>query len=83
MRRLIFVGSLFGLLNGAAAALALRAVRGAAPSEYGWFAYAPLTENVVYDSYGFPWEYVVVPTVLVVLNAVLLPLGARRGWLDR
>lgn len=83
MRRLVFVGLLFGLVNGAAAAAALYAVNSAAPSEFGWFAYAPLTENVVYDHYGFPWEYVVVPAVLLALNALLLPLFVQRGWLHR
>lgn len=83
MKRLVLVGVLFGLVNGAAAAAALYAVRSAAPNEFGWFAYAPLTENVVYDYYGFPWEYVVVPVVLLALNALLLPLVVRHGWLHR
>lgn len=71
------VGLLFGLVDGAAAAAALYAVRGAAPNEFGWFAYAPLKENVVYDYYGFSWEYVVVPAVLLAVNALLLPLVER------
>jgi heme/copper-type cytochrome/quinol oxidase subunit 1 len=83
MRQLVFVGLLFGLVNAVAAAAALFAVNGAAPGEFGWFAYAPLTENVAYDYYGFPWEYVVVPAVLLALNALLLPLFVRRGWLRR
>ena len=53
------------------------------PSEFGWFAYAPLNETVVYDSFGVPWEYVVVPAVLLILNALLLPLAVRHGWLHR
>ena len=81
MKRLVLFGLLFGLLNGVAAAAALYAVHGAAPDEFGWFAYAPLNENAVYDHYGFPWEYVVVPAVLLALNALLLPLAVRRGWL--
>ena len=83
MKRLAVVGLLLGLLNGAAAAAALYGVRRAAPNEFGWFAYAPLNESVAYDSYGFPWEYVVIPSVLVALNALLLPLAVRRGWLNR
>lgn len=35
----------------------------------------------MYDPYGFPWEYVVAPRVLLALNALLLPLVVRRGWL--
>ena len=83
VKRLVLVGLLFGLLNAAAAVAALFGVGGAVASEFGWFAYAPLNETVVYDSYGFPWEYVVVPTVLLILNALLLPLAVRRGWLHR
>ena len=82
MKRLVLVGVLFGVLNGLAAAVSLHVVYRTAPDQFGWFAYAPLQENVVYDSYGFPWEYVVVPAVLVALNALLLPLAARRGWLQ-
>ena len=84
VKRLVLVGLLFGLLNAAAAVAALYGVGGGAvPSEFGWFAYAPLNETVVYDSYGFPWEYVVVPAVLLILNALLLPLAVRRRWLHR
>ena len=83
VKRLVLVGVLFGLLNAAAAVAALYGVGGAVPSEFGWFAYAPLNETVVYVSYGFPWEYVVVPAVLLILNALLLPLAVRRGWLHR
>ena len=83
MKRLVLVGLLFGLLNAAAAVSVLHGIGGAVPSEFGWFAYAPLNETVVYDFYGFPWEYVVVPAVLLILNALLLPLAVRRGWLHR
>ena len=83
MKRVVFVGVLLGLVNGLAAAGALYAVYSSAPDEFGWFAYAPLNENVVFDRYGFPWEYVVPPAVLVVLDALLLPLVVRRGWLQR
>ena len=83
VRRLVFVGLLFGLLNAAAAVAARYGVGGAVPHEFGWFAYATLNETVAYDSYGFPWEYVVVPGVLLILNALLLPLAVRRGWLHR
>jgi heme/copper-type cytochrome/quinol oxidase subunit 1 len=82
MKRLVLVGLLLGMVNGLVAALALYLVHRASPdAAYGWFAYAPLNENVVYDYYGFPWQYVVVPAVLVVLNALLLPLAVRRAWL--
>jgi hypothetical protein len=83
MRRLVLVGLLFGLLNGAAAAAALYGVHTAMPNEFGFFAYAPLNESVVYDSYGFPWKYVAIPAVLLALNALLLPLAVRRGWLGQ
>lgn len=83
MKRLVIVGLLLGLLNGVTAAAALYAVwRSAGPQDFGWFAYAPLNEGATIDYYyGFPWEYVVVPAVLVALNAVLLPVAVRRDWL--
>ncbi|MDQ3422671.1 MAG: hypothetical protein M3510_04635 [Actinomycetota bacterium] len=82
MKRLVLLGLLLGLGNGLAAAATLYVTYRAAPdAAFGWFAYAPLNENVVYDYYGFPWQYVIVPTVLVVLNALLLPLAVRRGLL--
>lgn len=80
MKRLVLFGVLFGLVNGLAAAAALCAVDAAVPDELSWFAYAPVNENVVQDRYGFPWEYVVVPAVLLALNALLLPPAIRRAW---
>jgi hypothetical protein len=83
VKRLVVVGLLLGLLNGATAAATLYTVyKTATPQDFGWFAYAPLNENAQYDYYyGFPWEYVLVPAVLVALNTLLLPLAVRRGWL--
>lgn len=78
---MVIVGLLLGLSNGAAAAGTRYAVCTSAPKDLGWFAYAPLNENVEYDYYGFPWEYVVVPAARVALNALLLPVVVRRGWL--
>ena len=78
----MLLGLLLGVVNALAAVAALCAVsRAAADEAVGWFAYAPLQEDV-YDV-GFPWEYLAVPAVLVVLNALLLPLAVRRGWLRR
>lgn len=78
MRRLLLLGLLLGALNGLVAIAALYLThRAAPPAAYGWFSYAPLDENVVRDYYGFPWEYVAVPAVLVVLNAICLPLAVR------
>ena len=74
---------LLGVLNGVAAVGAFYAVYGARPDDVGWFAYAPLNETAALDWYGFPWEYVAVPAVLVVLNAAFLPLAVRRGWLQQ
>lgn len=79
MKRLVLLGALLGLLNGLAAVAALHAVERAAPDELGWFAYAPLQEELVHSSYGFPWEYAVVPAVLVALNALLVPWWLRRS----
>lgn len=74
---------LFGLVNGLAAVGTFFAIYRSAPRDFGWFAYAPLDEEVAYDYYyDFPWEYVVVPCVLLVLNVLLLPLVVRRGWLS-
>lgn len=78
---MVIGGLMLGLVNGLAAAGALYAVCKSALKDFGWFAYAPLNENVEYDYDGFPWEYVIVPAVLVALNALLLPLVVRRGWL--
>jgi heme/copper-type cytochrome/quinol oxidase subunit 1 len=83
VKRLAVLGLLLGALNAVAAVAVLYAVELAAPDEFGWFAYSPLNENVVYDSYGFAWEYLALPAVLVALNAVLLPLAVRLGWLRR
>jgi hypothetical protein len=78
VKRLVLVGLTFGALNGLAAALTLYTVYRLAPGEtFAYFDYAP-PENVTFDRYGFPWEYVVVPVVLLVLNAFLLPLALRR-----
>ena len=48
---------------------------------YGYFSYVPLTEYQVPSR--FPWEYVLPPVVLAVLNgavaAVLLRRGRRNG----
>lgn len=79
----MIAGLLLGLVNGLAAVAALYVVFETAPKSFGWFAYAPVGEAVEYDWYGFPWEFVVVPTVLLVLNALLVPLAVTRGWIER
>lgn len=83
MKRVAVLGLLLGLANGLAATAVVFVVSTSVPKNVGWFAYAPLNETVAYDAYGFPWEYVVLPVVLVALNALLLPLAVRRGWLQR
>jgi heme/copper-type cytochrome/quinol oxidase subunit 1 len=81
VKRFAVLGLLLGALNAVAAVAVLYAVELARPDEFGWFAYSPLNDNVVYDSYGVPWEYLAVPAVLVTLSAVLLPLAVRLGCL--
>jgi hypothetical protein len=78
--RLLLLGSVVGLLNGSVAAATLFAVDRAEAEDLTWFAYAPASSNVVYDTYGFPWAYVALPAVLLVLNALLVPLAVRRSW---
>lgn len=54
---------------------------------FGYFDQAPFGSayesklDIYYD--GFPWEFVVVPAVLIVLNMVLLPLAVRSRWAQR
>lgn len=70
---------LLGLVNAFAAVLVLYVVDAVAgDEEFGWFAYAPLNDVVVTDR-PFPWAYVVLPLSLLALNALLVPLMARRG----
>ncbi len=68
---------LLGVLNAVVAVVALSLVDLATPDTFGWFAYAPLNDVVVEDP-RFPWEYVVLPLVLVVTNALAVPLLLRR-----
>lgn len=82
------LGVLIGLANAVAAVATLAVVYALAPEvvTFGYFGRAPFGTDAVYesdaefifDSYGFPWEYVAVPAVLIVLNAVLLPLALWR-----
>ena len=85
VRRLLLLGLLLGLANAVAAFATLYAVyQVSGPDEvFGYFGDVPV--NVVYDSYydDFPWEYVAIPAVLIVLNVALLPLAVRRGWTGR
>jgi hypothetical protein len=84
VKRLLLLGLLLGLANALAAFVTLYAIyRVSGPDEvFGYFGSAP--GGVVYDSYyDFPWEYVAIPAVLIVLNAALLPLAVRRGWPGR
>ena len=68
---------LLGVVNAVAAVVALALVELATPDDFGWYAYAPRSEVVVQDP-RFPWHYVAVPVVLVVLNALAVPVLLRR-----
>ena len=80
MRPPLIAGLLLGLLNALVGAAALALVEVLTPDEFGWFAYAPLNEEVVRDP-RFPWRYVVVPLALVVTNVLALPAYVR--WVLR
>jgi hypothetical protein len=81
VKRPLLLGLLLGLANGLVAMATLYAIyRLSEPVVFGYFGSVP--EAAVYDSY-FPWEYVALPAVLVVLNMILLALTFRRGWLRR
>lgn len=92
VKRLLLLGVLLGAANALAAVATLyglydftpdvEGIRyfGSAPSGTAGGAYGS-TLDIYYD--GFPWEYVAVPAVLIVLNALLLPLAVWRGWLHR
>lgn len=88
VKRLVLLGLLLGVVNGAAAVAALYGLYVFTPEveTIGYFSRAPFGDapyesslDIYYD--GFPWEYAAVPGVLVLLNLLLLPLAARRGWL--
>jgi xanthine/uracil permease len=68
---------LLGVVNAVVAVLALAAVELATPDEFGWFAYVPL-DDVVVDGPRFPWQYVVVPVALLVVNLVAVTALLRR-----
>ena len=84
VKRFLLLGLLLGLVNAIAAVATLYAIyRVSGPDEvFGYFGSVP--SGVIYDNYyDFPWEYVAIPAVLIVLNMVFLPLAVRRGWLRR
>jgi hypothetical protein len=83
------VGLVVGVVNALAAVATLAVVYMLAPEveSFGYFGRAPFDADVAYqsdlevvfDSYGFPWEYIAIPVVLILLNAILLPLALWRG----
>jgi 4-amino-4-deoxy-L-arabinose transferase-like glycosyltransferase len=87
-RPLLLLGLVVGVANAVAAAATLALIHALAPEveTFGYFGRAPFSTDGAYqsdvqfafDSYGFPWEYVAVPAVLIVLNVVVLPLALRR-----
>lgn len=80
MKRLLLLGLLLGCANALAAFAVMFAVYRASPPDevFGFFGSPPA--GFVYDDYyEFPWEYLAVPLVLVVLNVALLPLLVRRA----
>ena len=88
VKRLVLLGLMLGVVNGAAAALTLYGLHVFTPEveTFSYFGRAPFgdvayesTLDIYYD--GFPWEYVALPGVLVLLNLLLLPLAVRRGLL--
>lgn len=83
MTRLVLLGLALGAVNALAAALTLLAVFVYGPEvTFTYFGYGPPGElPVTVDRYGFPSEQLAVPAVLLVLNAVLLPLVVRTGLL--
>lgn len=79
MQRPLIAALLLGVLNAVVAVVLLVLVDAATPDDFGWFAYAPLHDGVVLRDPRFPWHYVVVPLVLVAINALVVPLYLRRA----
>jgi hypothetical protein len=71
-----------GCLNAAVAAAALALVELATADTFGWYAYGPLDEVVVRDP-RFPWHYVVVPLVLLVVNVAVVRAFLARALRDQ
>ena len=78
MSRSLVVGLVFGALNAVVAIATLALVNAVTPDNFGWFAYAPLNEDVVRDP-RFPWQYVAVPVALIVVNVLAVPFLLRRS----
>ena len=77
MGRPLHAALALGALNAAVAVLALVLVELATPDSFGWYAYAPLDEVVVDPR--FPWQYVVVPLALLVVDVLVVGAWARRS----
>ena len=82
MRRVITAAVALGLLNALTAGVTVGVAR-SWRDDVGWFAYAPLNPGAAPPTSGFPWEYVLLPIMLVALNAGLAAVALRRGWLTR
>ena len=78
MSRPVAAGLVLGVLNAVVAAAALRVVAVATPDASGWFAYSPLEGTLARDP-RFPWEYVVLPLALLVVNVLAVPWLVRRA----
>lgn len=78
MHRPLVAALVFGVLNAVVAVVVLIVVDVATRDEFGWFAYAPLSDAVVGDP-RFPWHYVVVPLALLATNALAVSAYVRRA----
>lgn len=82
MRRYVAGAAAIGLLNALVVLLVLLLIREAQQAggydtyTYGFFSYVPLTEYE--PPRRFPWEYVLPPVVLAVLNGAVAALVLRR-----
>lgn len=82
VRRYVLGAAAVGLLNALLVLAILAAIREteqrlAAEYTYGFFSYAPLSD---YESPSrFPWEYVVPPVVVAVVNGLIAAVLLRRS----
>lgn len=77
VRRPLAAALALGILNALVGCAALAGVEVATPHEFGWFAYS--AEDVVVQDPSFPWQYVVVPLALVLVNVLAAPFLLRRA----
>lgn len=83
MKRYVLAAAAVGLLNAVLVLAVLFLIRAAEHAgvedtyTYGYFSYSPLTEYQPPNR--FPWEYVLPPVAVAVLNGAIAALMLRRS----